>query len=75
MMIFVLQGGLSPLTIAFENGHLDIVKALIEAGANVHETDMVGICVLLLYSISAHAVQVVSNVLIYNKQFIWPHIL
>ena len=38
------------------NGHLDIVKTLFEAGANVNQTDKVGICALLLYSISAHTV-------------------
>ena len=66
MMIFVLQDGWSPLTIAFEKGHLDIVKTLIEAGVNVNQTDKVGICALLLYSTNAHTV--VSNVLTLNKQ-------
>ena len=29
-------------------GHLDVVKTLIEAEANVNQTDKVGICTLLL---------------------------
>ena len=36
--------------IASNNGHLDIVKTLIEAAANVNHTDKVGICTLLLYT-------------------------
>ena len=38
MMGFVLQNGATPLVIASENGHLEIVKSLIEAGANVNHT-------------------------------------
>ena len=48
MMIFVLQIGLSPLIVASIAGHLDVVKTLIEAGANVNQTNKVGICTLLL---------------------------
>ena len=48
MMIFVLQAGGSPLMWASYRGHLDVVKTLIEAGANVNQTDKVGICTLLL---------------------------
>ena len=55
-MIFVLQDGKSPLLIALENGHFDVVKTLIEAEANVNHRDKVGLCALLLYSISAHVV-------------------
>ena len=55
-MIFVLQDGNSPLMIALTNGHLDIVKTLFEAGANVNQSDEVSICALLLYFISAHTV-------------------
>ena len=51
-MIFVLQDGKSPLLIALENGHFDVVKTLIEA----NHRDKVGLCALLLYSISAHVV-------------------
>ena len=36
MMTFVLQDGWSPLYTASFKGHLDIVKTLIEAGANVN---------------------------------------
>ena len=41
MMGFVLQKGWTPLDIASENGHLEIVKSLIEAGANVNHTTKV----------------------------------
>ena len=40
-MIFVLQKGWIPLMIASQKGHFDVVKALIEAGANVNHTDEV----------------------------------
>ena len=42
MMIFVLQDGVSSLMTASNKGHLDVVKTLIEAGANVNHTDKVG---------------------------------
>ena len=42
MMTFVLQNGWSPLHRASLNGHLDIVRALIEAGANISQVDKVG---------------------------------
>ena len=49
MMIFVLQDGVSPLMAASNAGYPDVVKTLIEAGANVNQTDTkVGICTLLL---------------------------
>ena len=38
MMGFVLQDGWTPLVIASQEGHLEIVKSLIEAGANVNHT-------------------------------------
>ena len=37
LMGFVLQDGLSPLYMASQKGHLDIVKTLIEAGANINQ--------------------------------------
>ena len=37
MITFVLQDGWSPLYAASNAGHLDIVKTLIEARANVNE--------------------------------------
>ena len=43
MMTFVLQDGRRPLYIASLNGHLDVVKTLMEAGANISETNKVGI--------------------------------
>ena len=42
MMTFVLQDGWSPLHIASFNGHLDIVRALIEAGASISQANKVG---------------------------------
>ena len=33
--------------IALDKGHIDVVKTLIEAGANVNETDKVSVCALL----------------------------
>ena len=41
MMTFVLQNGWSPLYRASFYGHLDIVRALIEAGANISQVDKV----------------------------------
>ena len=40
-MGFVLQDGLSPLHMASQEGHLDVVKTLIQAGANIHQADKV----------------------------------
>ena len=42
MMTFVLQNGWSPLYRASLNGHLDIVRALIEAGASISQANKVG---------------------------------
>ena len=38
---FVLQDGRSPLRTASLKGHLDVVKTLIEAGANVNQANKV----------------------------------
>ena len=41
MMTFVLQNGSSPLCAACFNGHLDLVKTLLEAGANINQVNKV----------------------------------
>ena len=43
MMRFVLQKGSCSLGIASYKGHLDVVKALMEAGANINQADEVSI--------------------------------
>ena len=40
-MGYALQDGKSPLKKASSKGHVDVVKALIEAGANVNQADKV----------------------------------
>lgn len=47
MMIFGLQNGWSPLVVASNEGHLEVVKTLIGAGANVNHTHKVGVFTLL----------------------------
>ena len=41
LMGFVLQDGLSPLHMASQEGHLDVVKTIIAAGANINEANKV----------------------------------
>ena len=41
MQTFVLQNGASPLLASSFNGHLDVLKTLIEAGANIHQAEKV----------------------------------
>ena len=41
MMTFVLQDGYSPLYAASFGGHLDVVKTLLEAGANINQANKV----------------------------------
>ena len=36
---------------ASEKGHLDVVKTLTEAGANVNQTSKVGLCAYSVYSL------------------------
>ena len=63
IMIFVLQVGKSPLMIGLTNGHLDVVKTLIEAGAIVNQGDKVGVCALLLHSCKfTHYIALVPSV-------------
>ena len=40
-MLFVFQNDCSPLYLASYKGHLDVVKALVEAGANVDQSSKV----------------------------------
>ena len=57
MMTFVLEDGWSPLCKASCNGHHDIVKTLIEAGANVNQAtkvQCVGRLLVTHYNIYEH---------------------
>eukprot|EP00731_Ephydatia_muelleri_P038788 Em0910g1a len=54
MMGFVLQNGWIPLVSASQNGHLEIVKSLIEAGANVNHTAKDGWTPLVIASHDGH---------------------
>ena len=49
MMTYVLQDGWSPLYAASCNGHLDVVKTLLEAGANINQVNKVGGHVCIQY--------------------------
>ena len=44
MMTIVLQNGCSPLYGASFGGHFDVVKTLLEAGANINQATNVGTC-------------------------------
>ena len=55
--------------VALDNGHVDVVKTLIEAGAIVNQGDKVSVCVLLLHSVSAHTV-LPSSLLCLTKDLI-----
>ena len=46
---FVLQDGWSPLMVASEKGHLDVIRTLFEAGAEVNHTNKVHSAKSLLY--------------------------
>ena len=48
-MTVVLQDGCSPLYAASCNGHLDVVKTLLEAGANIDQVNKVGGHVCIQY--------------------------
>jgi ankyrin repeat protein len=45
---------LTPLLFAVRNGHIDAVKALVEAGANVNDASSDGTSALLIAAINAH---------------------
>ena len=53
MMGFVLQNGSCSLGTACNMGHLDVVKALLEAGANIYQADKVSIRTPTVYDIIA----------------------
>ncbi|KAL5509700.1 hypothetical protein EMCRGX_G005116 [Ephydatia muelleri] len=54
MMTVVLQDGSSPLKAACLNGHLDVVKTLLEAGANINQADKKGRSPLYAASCNGH---------------------
>ena len=58
MMTFVLQDGWSPLYIASFNGHLDVVKTLMEAGANINQANKVRVLVSRYTCVNVHAMHV-----------------
>ena len=37
LSLYILQNGASPLYVASQNGHTDIVDVLVKAGADVHQ--------------------------------------
>ena len=51
VITFVLQDDWSPLMVASEEGHVEVVKSLIQAGANINHTNKVGTHTILLHSI------------------------
>ena len=64
MMTFVLQTDWSPLHSAGFNGHLDIVRALIEAGASISQTNKVG-------TVLVNQCLFEFKLWLYNVLFIW----
>ena len=65
MMSFVLQNGQSPLYTTSRNGHLEVMKTLIVAGANINQADKVGTrrCI---FSAIVHAT-IIQHSLLYIK--------
>ena len=53
MIGFVLQKGACSLGVASQKGHLNVVKALLEAGANINQADKVSIRTPTVYDIIA----------------------
>jgi ankyrin repeat protein len=45
MIAFVFQDGWSPLMAASWKGHVEVVKSLIDAGANISHSNKVGMCI------------------------------
>ena len=41
--VMIIQDGSSPLMTACQKGHAEVVKSLIDAGANISHTNQVGI--------------------------------
>ena len=54
MQTFVLQNGRSPLYTSSCNGHLDVVKALIKAGADINQADKVSAHICSVIIIHSH---------------------
>ena len=52
MMIFLSQNGATPLSIASENGHLAVVRELLEANAAVNQQDVV--CTYMYMTVCMH---------------------
>lgn len=41
IIVFAIQNGISPLYVASQEGHTDIVDLLLKAGADTHQAEMV----------------------------------
>ena len=73
MMTFVLQYGWSPLNAASDNGHLDVVKTLLEAGANINQANNVGTCTHKSCSLNRNCTCTTQSIL-YKIMFIEPQL-
>ena len=61
MQTFVLQDGRSPLYASSSRGHLEIVKTLIEAGANINQVNKVSTHICIVIVIHSHISTHVSH--------------
>ena len=55
-----MQSGWTAVMIACENGHLDIVRVLVDKQANVNHRNKVGLILLYLYTVSLFTLVIIS---------------